>query len=244
MPHRLKALFPDAEVLLGLPPEELGGVLLSILRNDRPPLSLHNFVNNLYQTQLIYPVDYKDRVGEAIAEAWNWLLSVGLLAPHPRQGAGWYFITKRGWEAATPEAFESYRKASLIPRDLLHPIVTTKAWPNFLRGDYDTAVFQAFKEVEVEVRKAGNYENTKIGKDLMLAAFHESTGPLTDQTLPVSERQATAFLFAGAIGRYKNPGSHRTVVIDEATRAAEMLILASHLLHLVDERIADQQSDE
>jgi hypothetical protein len=34
----------------------------------------------------------------------------------------------------------------------LHPSNTTRVNATFLRGDYDTAVFQAFKEVEVAVR--------------------------------------------------------------------------------------------
>lgn len=42
-------------------------------------------------------------------------------------------------------------------------------------------------------------------------AFNKDTGPLADMSHPEAERVALAHLFAGAIGSYKNPHSHRTV---------------------------------
>jgi hypothetical protein len=48
-----------------------------------------------------------------------------------------------------------------------------------MRGEFDVAVFQAMKAVEIEVRSASGVR--QLGKDLMRAAFHPETGPLTDQ---------------------------------------------------------------
>jgi hypothetical protein len=69
----------------------------------------------------------------------------------------------------------------------------------------------------------------------MRAAFDPEPGPLTDRSLAKSERESLSHLFAGAIGSYKNPSSHRTVAIDDAVEAGEMLIPASHLLRIVDD---------
>jgi len=110
----------------------------------------------------------------------------------------------------------------------------------YLRGDFDVAVFQAFKEVEVSVREAAKLPDTLLGVKLMRTAFDKDGGPLSDKTTPEAERDALSHMFAGAIVFYKNPNSHRNVTI-EPGEAREMIILASHLLGIVDGR--NQASD-
>jgi len=116
----------------------------------------------------------------------------------------------------------------------LHPVIAQKVWSAFLRGEYDTAVFQAFKEVEVAVRNAGGVAPTDLDVDLMRKAIHKDNGPLRDQLLPDVERGAQAHLFAGAIGSYKNPHNHRNVSITDPAEAVALNVLASHLITLVD----------
>ena len=78
--------------------------------------------------------------------------------------------------------------------------------------------------------------DTDIGVVLMRKAFNDIDGPLSDMRAPVPERKALAELFAAAIGSYKNPHSHRDVDIRNPLEAQEMVILASHLLGIVDAR--------
>lgn len=122
-----------------------------------------------------------------------------------------------------------------VPRRLLHPLVRQKAWAPFTRGEYDQAVFQAFRQVEIRVREASDLPADCIGTDLMRKAFDPKQGKLTVNSEPAGEKESLSHLFAGAIGRYKNPLSHREVP-SEPREAIALLLLASYLLRLVDSR--------
>ena len=120
----------------------------------------------------------------------------------------------------------------LLPKRLLHQVISQNVLPIFMQGSYGSAVFEAFKQVEVAVRKVGGYADTDIGVPLMRKTFHVDTGNLTDPNQQPAEKQARSGLFAGAIGSYKNPGSHRDVEIT-AEEETELIIFANHLLRIV-----------
>ena len=232
---RICELIPDPEALLALEPEELAGVVLqylNILEENSGSFNRYNF--SLPGRAQGYPEEYHERICRVLMEAWVFLEHEGLLVPKPGSD-GWYVISRRGKKLVTPEDFEKYRKANLLPRRLLHPRIAQKAWATFLRGDYDTAVFQAFKEVEESVRAAARYGATEYGVDLMRKALRPEEGPLTDKKAPLSEQEALSHLFAGSVGLYKNPSSHRTVNM-EPVETVEVLMLASLLLSIVERR--------
>ena len=127
-----------------------------------------------------------------------------------------------------------------LPEHKFHPIIAQKVWAMFLQGNYDPAVLQAFKEVEIAVRKAGNYAESDHGVPLMRKAFHVDTGKsdagkLTDTNQQPAEQEAIGHLFAGAMGYCRNPLGHREVNLT-AEEAVELIFLASYLLRVVDSR--------
>ncbi len=237
-PTTIFSLLPDAEALLALEPEELAGVVLQYLVSSGSEGQLNRYNFSLPHTVKEYPPEYRESISMALMEAWVWLEREGLLAPKPGTQGEWIFVTRRGRQLATPKDLQAYRRGNLLPRQSLHPRLAQKVWASFLRGDYDTAVFQAFKEVEVRVREAGGYSEMDLGVDLMRKAYSPDNGPLTDKEAPKSEQEALAHLFAGAIGLYKNPHSHRNVAL-EPQEATEMIVLASHLLSITDRRVEE-----
>jgi len=146
-------------------------------------------------------------------------------------------LTRRGEALVNDEpAYRAYLAAAAFPKAMLHPSIADDVWLDLARADYANAVFRAFRAVEEAVREAAALEATDIGVALVRRAFHPENGVLTKLADPFPEREALAALFAGAIGSYKNPHSHRTVAIREAREAQEMVTLASHLLRIVEAR--------
>ena len=257
----LLEMLTDAESLLSLAPEELAGPLLVSLQGSDQIIpetiishdSVFGSLDGAQRSRLSseerreirqnYPREHDDEILFALMEAWQWLEREGFVAPRPTdlsrvRSLGMvttYFVTRRGKTIETPEALEAYRRSNLLPARQLHARIAQKVWATFLRGDYDTAVFQAFKEVEIAVRECGEYAETDYGTDLMRKAFHVENGDLTNLDQPRAEREAISNLFAGAIGSYKNPSSHRNVNVP-AEEAVELIILASHLLRIIDSR--------
>jgi uncharacterized protein (TIGR02391 family) len=124
-------------------------------------------------------------------------------------------------------------KWTLVPSLLFHPIVMKASYSALTREEFDTAVFRAFKAVEVRVRQLSGLPSDLVGVPLMRRAFDVDGGPLMDPKAPKAEREARSHLFTGAIGCYKNPHSHRDVELS-FNEAFEMLLLASHLLQTLD----------
>ena len=200
----LPKLIPDVDYLLSLETEELAAYLLVALAEQRQNnlVALPNFISGLLSVHP-HPASYsdprRDEIGQAINEAWNWLEVQGLLIPAPgiNGSNGFRIFSRRANKMKAPDDIAQFARSRRIQKDTLHPRIAQKVWSAFMRGEYDTAVFQAMKAVEVSVREAGGFTASDLGTDLMRKAFHEDNGPLTDKAVEKSERQARSAFFGG-----------------------------------------------
>jgi len=239
----IKEVFPPVDEALQMEPEELAVPLLECLCQFEETKSsgMLNRYNFTLQSNLhAYAQDKYDAVSKAITEAWVWLEKEGLIAPAPGQTGDWIFITRRGRKFRETADVRRYRAANLLPHKTLDPRLASKVGPAFLRGDFDTAIFEAFKEVEVKVRSLSGVGEADIGVNLMRKAFHPEKGPLTDNAQILSERQAISDLFAGAIGSFKNPSSHRDVDFNDPAEVVELIMLADQLIRIAERRKRDK----
>src|SRR3989338_2332327 len=230
-------IYPPVETVLDMEPEELAPLVLKYLsESGRQKLNMHNFTVGTDPDFVKWVGDDHWRRQEGLQRlivAWRWLEQELFIAPQPGN-IDWAFITPRGLAVLESQDFETYQKGHLLPSEGLDPILVRKVKQAFIRGDYDTAIFQAFKEIEVRVRKKAGLSDSDIGVSLMRTAFNPKDGVLTEKSVSAGEQVARMELFAGAIGTYKNPSSHREVNLTDPKEAADIIHLANQLLRIVE----------
>lgn len=215
---------------------------LTLLRSLGDEPNFNNLIQGFKQRGRygdLQPADL-DAMLARLSDAWAWLEAhalIGQSAQNP--SGGWQRVTAAGAEILNdPNAVAKVWAADRLAGKL-HPALAS-ARSNFALGDYETASFAAMKAVEVEVRRVAALPNELVGVQLMRKAFSPKDGALRDPDAEGGEQQATADLFSGAIGAYKNPASHRTVRFDDPVEAAEVVQLADLLLRIVERAEARQ----
>ena len=240
MLDELVTYLPRVDDLLSLAAPQLDGILLKCIAQratSTDPIA----AKYVFEDEIVglYPIGVKasfqnsTAANGALMEAWQRLLSAGLIMQAPGQAARMMTLTAKGREAAGSVRFEEITVRQMLRREMLHSDLQGSVYENFASGNYDTAVRDAFVELEIAVRDGAKLPASLVGVKLMREAFNPNTGKLTNQALPISERERMADLFAGAIGTFKNPLSHRKVGNSEPMPVIEELLFASRLLRFV-----------
>jgi uncharacterized protein (TIGR02391 family) len=179
---------------------------------------------------------HRDRA-DALAEAWDWLCSEGLLARAvlTRDDPEAFLVTRRGREMLDYLDPLAMLRAQRRLGVELHPRLADRLQPLLRAGAFEQAALDALREVEVRVRELAGTKRARglVGVKLMRYAFGDDS-PFDGFVADPGERQGLSDLFSGAFGAVRNPLGHRTVEWDDATEAAEMVLLADLLMRQLD----------
>ncbi|MET9445465.1 TIGR02391 family protein [Streptomyces sp. NPDC006610] len=220
------------EQIRDLPTPELAMALLQSF-GDVATINANNMLRGAEQAFDQNGERDKDHLLGRLSDAWAWLEARGLIGPHAKNtDSSWQRVTTDGREIAKDPSGQAKLWAADRLAGVLDPALEAKVRPIFNLGDYETACFAAMKTVEVEVRAASGLDASLLGVPLMRQAW-KAGGPLADEGAHAGEVVALMELFAGAIGAFKNPASHRTVHFDDPVEAAEVIQLADLLLRLL-----------
>jgi len=240
-------IVPNPQSLLALEVPEAALVLLQCLASSNEgsspmrPVFMGNFFNlsaspvKGYIAKDPNAAKYAEAITEKLIMAWQWLMREGMLIPVPGNTEGWVCVSSRGHEAVTKESFDRYRHAAMLPQGMLHPSIAASAFANFLRGEYAIAIFASYLALEDRVREVCKLPNELLGVKLMRTAFDPKDGLLRDSSRETGEQEAMAHVYAGTIGLFKNPTSHRLNAFDKAEQAVSLVLFATYLINQVDD---------
>jgi uncharacterized protein (TIGR02391 family) len=145
-------------------------------------------------------------------------------------------LTDKGKEVVEQDLDDMKLPSINIDKILTRSDLRNKIHADFVEGDYESAVFKAFKLLEESVRSKADLPPEVIGADLMSKAFSPTKGLLKHKMVQTeAEAEAIHHLMRGGVMLFKNPVSHRTVEYEESEEVAHVLSFANLLLNIVDQ---------
>jgi hypothetical protein len=160
MPNSIVSLFPTPAALLDATEIEVERAVLRVYQERaddqlRRMTTAQAIAIELFETGG-YPYDAVKRsdIDRLIGRVSRKLEDAGLIEePDYMNGKnGYRRITDEGRRTISKVDFVAAKVRSQFSREMFHPSLPDTAWNAFRSGDYDTAVFEAFKAVESAVR--------------------------------------------------------------------------------------------
>lgn len=142
----------------------------------------------------------------------------------------------RGRSPASPGSSLSSDRGPTRALEGFHGDVIAAAAALFANQHYEQAIFDAFKAVEVRIRKLTGLQSS--GQKLVGAAFGGTPPRIMLTTasgqVGIDEHEGFRLLFLGALQGIRNPKGHAFLPIEDPQACLELLALASLLLRRLD----------
>jgi len=187
-----------------------------------------NWINKYYKYTL------SDKEVQLTLEAVQELQNSGyLVGDSSQRDDNWLTLTEKGLNLVKsqkePEIFGVRLEEVVLDQQLLEKCVSL-----FNDGDYETAIFAAFKHVEERVRTTAEADASDVGVNLMTLALHPQNGKLViPKCQQPAEQEGVYNLFKGAIQFFKNPSSHRSVDYEKRMETIKIIAFGDLLLEIL-----------
>jgi uncharacterized protein (TIGR02391 family) len=187
-----------------------------------------NLINMNYDIELT--VDEMELTHVAIQELKNQGLIVKDIV---QSNEAFWVLTEKGVDIViNNQDIDVY--ALRLEEVLKNPDLVDVCLSTFNEGDFETAIFKAYRFVEEKVREKAQLGAEDIGVTLMNKAFNPKSGKLVVPICAVTaEQEGVHSLFRGAISFFKNPSSHRTVDYNDRQVAIQIIAFAELLLDIL-----------
>jgi uncharacterized protein (TIGR02391 family) len=153
------------------------------------------------------------------------------------------YIQTSNFDAQLISNPEGKKGIEILKKRGIHPIIIQVSGQLFADGHYSQAIFEAFKIINILVKKESGLSYLD-GKNLMSHAFKLPSPRLRWTNLETDsdkdEQEGFMFLYMGAIVGVRNPKAHDHVIQKDEIKTLEYLSFASLLVKRIDEAIVDK----
>lgn len=141
---------------------------------------------------------------------------------------------------------ETVNEKSMFDDCNFHSKIVKASKSLFETKHYPQAVFEAFKAIEIYVKKRSGV-NGLVGQSLMMNVFDSNNPKLKINALQTDsdkdEQEGYRFIFAGVMRGIKDPKSHDDIIQNDPKRTLQLLSLANLLIQIVDASIPVTMND-
>jgi len=104
---------------------------------------------------------------------------------------------------------------------------------HFEQGNFEEAVQNALKTLEVRIREEGGFSQNEYGDSLAMEAFRPDEGPLSFGETD-AEQQGVMFLYRSAFKTFYNPAKHRFLDDLDKKQTYHILCFVNMLITLLE----------